>query len=273
MRSTRDFPAPRYTPSFHDAPTFILNGWAPALSTPAAPRWGPTATLVWTAVLLTLFYMLQIFFFGIILGASTPPGRTPGESEIARLASNGDFIAAAIFVVDPVCLLALLGLVKARPGATFADSLAVVPPPAGWMRTWIPLLIVFAMASDMLTWMLGKPIVPEFMQVAWGTAEKVSLTIAVAAVAPVTEELIFRGFLISGLRPTRLGASGAVLVSSFVWAAIHGQYGLYEMATIFALGVLLGTARVKTGSVLVPIALHAFSNVISTVETMVQASS
>jgi membrane protease YdiL (CAAX protease family) len=45
------------------------------------------------------------------------------------------------------------------------------------------------------------------------------------------------------------------------------------MATIFGLGVLLGTARVKTGSVIVPIALHAFSNIISTVETMVQAAS
>lgn len=243
------------------------------MSTPAAPRWGPAATLFWTAFVLSLFYALQVVFFGIILGASSPPGRTPGESEIARLAANGDFIAAAIFVVDPLCLLALLGIVKARPGATFADSLAAEPPPAGWMRTWIPALLVFAVASDMLTWVLGKPIVPEFMQVAWATAEKVSLTIAVAAVAPVTEELIFRGFLISGLRPTRLGASGAVLVSAFAWAAIHGQYGFYEMATIFALGVLLGTARMKTGSVLVPIALHALSNVISTVETMIQAAS
>jgi hypothetical protein len=240
---------------------------------PQPARWGPAATLVWTVFLLALFQALQIFFFGIILGASTAPGRTPGESEMARLAANGDFIAAAIFVVDPVCILALLGIVKARSGATFEDSLAAVPPPAGWMRTWIPVLIVFAMASDMLTWMLGKPIVPEFMQVAWATTERFSFAFAAIAVAPVMEELIFRGFLISGLRPTRLGASGAVLVSSIVWAAIHGQYDLYGMATIFALGVLLGTTRVKTGSVLAPIALHALYNMISTVETMIQASS
>ncbi|HEX4332272.1 MAG TPA: type II CAAX endopeptidase family protein [Usitatibacter sp.] len=238
-----------------------------------AARWGPAATLFWTALVLTLFYVLQFVFLGIILGASSPPGRTPGESEIATLATNGDFIAAAVFVVDPLCLLALLGIVKARSGSTFADSLALVPPAPGWMRTWIPVLLVFAMACDVLTWMLGKPIVPEVMQVAWATGEKLSLVFAVVAVAPVTEELIFRGFLVSGLRPTRLGASGAVLVSSLAWAAIHGQYDLYGMATIFALGVLLGTARVKTGSVLVPIALHSFSNVISTVEMMIQAAS
>ena len=242
------------------------------MSTSAPQRWGPAATLVWTGFILALFYALQVVFFGIILGASTPPGRTPGESEIARLAGNGDFIAAAIFVVDPLCLLALLGIVKARPGATFADSLGAVSPTEGWMRTWIPAIIVFAMASDTLTWLLGKPVVPEFMQVAWSTAEKASFTIAVLAVAPVTEELIFRGFLLSGLRPTRLGASGAILASSLAWAAIHGQYDLYGMASIFALGVLLGTARMKTGSIAVPIALHALSNLISTVETMLQAA-
>ena len=240
--------------------------------TPQPVRWGPAATLFWTAFVLALFYALQILFFGIVLGASEPPGRTPGESEIAKLATNGNVLAAAIFVVDPLCLFALLGIVKARPGATFADSLALVPPPVGWYLTWIPVVLAFAMASDTLTWFLDKPIVPEFMQVAWASAEKVSLTIAVAVVAPVTEEIIFRGFLISGLRPTRLGASGAVLVSSLAWALIHGQYDFYGMATIFALGVLLGTARMKTGSVVVPIALHGFSNIISTVETMVQAA-
>lgn len=241
------------------------------MNAPAAPRWGPGATLVWTLFVLGLFYALHVVFFGAILGASTPPGRTPGESEMAKLASNGDFIAAAIFVVDPVCLLALLGIVKARPGATFADSLAAMPPPPGWMRAWIPAILAFAMASDTLTWLLGKPIVPEFMQVAWSTAEKISFTIAVIVVAPVTEELIFRGFLLSGLRPTRLGASGAVLVSSATWAAIHSQYDLYFMASIFVLGILLGTARVKTGSIFAPIALHALSNVVSLIETMIQA--
>ncbi|HEX4779359.1 MAG TPA: CPBP family intramembrane glutamic endopeptidase [Usitatibacter sp.] len=237
-----------------------------------ATRWSPGATLAWTCLLLALFYVAQVVFFGVILAASTAPGRTAGESEIAQLAGNGDFITAAIFVVDPLCLAALLAIVRAKPGATPADSLAFVPPTLGWMRTWIPALAAFALASDLLTWALGKPVVPEFMQVAWASAEKVSFVAAVILVAPVTEELIFRGFLISGLRPTRLGASGAVLVSSLVWAVIHGQYDFYGMASIFALGILLGAARIRTGSVVVPIVLHALSNAISTVETLVSAT-
>jgi membrane protease YdiL (CAAX protease family) len=44
------------------------------------------------------------------------------------------------------------------------------------------------------------------------------------------------------------------------------------MAAIFALGILLGTARVKTGSIVVSIALHMISNIISTVEMIAQSA-
>jgi len=238
----------------------------------APARWSPGATLAWTFLVLAIFYAAEFVFLGIVLGASSPPGRKPGESEIAQLASNGDFIAAATFIADSLCVLALLAIVRAKPGATAADSLAVVPMPVGWWRIWIPALVAFAVASDALTWLLGEPVVPEFMQVAWASAGKVSLVIALVVVAPVMEELLFRGFLLSGLRPTRLGASGAVLASALLWSLIHGQYDVYGMASIFALGVLLGAARVKTGSVLVAIVMHGLSNAIATIETAVSAA-
>ena len=243
------------------------------MSNPSAPRWGPVATLAWTVFLILFWVMVQLTFEAIILGASMAPGRKPGDAEVARLASNGDFITASIFIADTFTVAALLAIVKARAGATYADSIALVPSPAGWMRTWIPILLVFVMASDTITWLLGKPLVPEVMQLVWASAERISLLLALILVAPVMEELVFRGFLISGLRPTRLGASGAVLVSSFAWASLHLEYDLYGMATIFALGILLGTARVKTGSVVVSIALHMISNIISTVEMIAQAAS
>ena len=243
------------------------------MNTPCAPRWGPGATLAWTAFLILFWVVVQLAFEAIILGASMGPGRKPGDAEVARLASNGDFITASIFIADTLCVLALGAIVKARAGATYSDSLALGPMPAGWASTWIPILVAFVMASDMLTWFLGKPLVPEVMQLVWASAEKVSLLVALILVAPVMEEVVFRGFLISGLRPTRLGASGAVLVSSFAWASLHLEYDLYGMATIFALGILLGTARVKTGSVVVSIALHMISNIISTVEMIAQAAS
>jgi membrane protease YdiL (CAAX protease family) len=236
-----------------------------------AVRWGPAATLAWTFGVLVLFNAAQGAFLGAILAASLPPG-APTEGEIARLAADGDFITGAIFIADPLCMLLIFGIIRLKQGATISDSLAVTPPPPGWGKTWIPALVAFAVACDTLTWMIGRPVVPEFMLTAWASAERISLVIAVIFVAPIMEESLFRGFLISGLRPTRLGASGAVLVSSFLWAAIHAQYDFYDMGQIFLLGILLGTARVRTGSIVVTVILHILTNSISLIETVVAAS-
>lgn len=234
-------------------------------------RWGPAATLLWTFAILALFNASQGAFLGVILSASLPPG-APTDGEIARLAANGDFITAAVFIADPLCVLALFGIIRLKQGATIPDSLAVVPPTPGWGGLWIPAVVVFVAVSDSLTWLVGRPVVPEFMLSAWTSAEHVSLLVALIFVAPVMEEALFRGFVISGLRPTRLGASGAVLISSLMWAAIHAQYDLYDMGQIFLLGVLLGTARVRTGSIVVTVILHALANAISVVETVFAVS-
>ena len=42
--------------------------------------------------------------------------------------------------------------------------------------------------------------------------------IAVAVVAPITEEIVFRGFLFRGLSASFLGVSGTLIVTSVVWA-------------------------------------------------------
>ena len=74
------------------------------------------------------------------------------------------------------------------------------------------------------------------------------------------------GFLFKGLSHSFLGAAGAIALTSGLWALIHIQYDAYAVATIFCVGLLLGTSRAMTGSVIVPLILHATVNVIATVE-------
>ena len=60
---------------------------------------------------------------------------------------------------------------------------------------------------------------------------------------------------------------GAVLITSVFWAAMHaGQYGIINIIWIFLFGVLLGTLRLKSGSIFPGMALHAFSNLIATIQ-------
>lgn len=91
------------------------------------------------------------------------------------------------------------------------------------------------------------------------------LWIAVTILAPVVEEIVFRGFVFEGLSDVYGGALTASLITSLCWSAIHLQYGLNEMAVIFLLGMVLGLVRHRSGSVLLCMLLHALNNAASVV--------
>jgi len=102
----------------------------------------------------------------------------------------------------------------------------------------------------------------------WGTVLRGALIVG----APLFEETFFRGFLFKGLEASFLGTVGAILVTALLWASIHVQYEIYEMSQIFVFGLLLGAARVRTGSLLAPFLAHAMANFLATLETAVMAS-
>ena len=82
------------------------------------------------------------------------------------------------------------------------------------------------------------------------------LTLAVA-VAPVFEETFFRGFVYPAVKQ-RLGVVGGLAVVSFVFASVH--FNLNAFVPVFVLGAMLGLAYEITGTILVPITVHALFN-------------
>ncbi len=87
----------------------------------------------------------------------------------------------------------------------------------------------------------------------WGG---MSALIAVVLVAPVSEELVFRGWLLPMLRD-RFGTAFGLVASSVLFGIVHGwPEGIY--ATLG--GVVLGAVAIRTKSTLASIALHAGIN-------------
>lgn len=89
------------------------------------------------------------------------------------------------------------------------------------------------------------------------------LVLAVVLVIPIYEELIFRGFMWGGLAKTVLGGWGASLMTGVVFALIHLQYGKIEWLMIFALALLFGYTRQKSGSLWLPVCLHILNNALA----------
>ena len=85
-------------------------------------------------------------------------------------------------------------------------------------------------------------------------------------VTPIGEETLFRGFLFKGILHSRLGGPGAIVLTALIWAVIHQQYDLYGVATVFAAGLLLGYARLRTNSIYSGLLMHALMNLIATIE-------
>lgn len=83
----------------------------------------------------------------------------------------------------------------------------------------------------------------------------------IVLVAPFYEELLFRGLLQPWLA-RGLGTALAIFASALVFGAMHGQYGPFALV-VAGYGVVLGWARARTGSVLVPWLLHATVNLAS----------
>jgi len=86
----------------------------------------------------------------------------------------------------------------------------------------------------------------------------VFLFLAVVIVAPVGEEVVFRGFLQKFLEEYWKDITRAVLVTSLFFAMIH--FNPFWTIQIYILGVLLGFLSWKTKSVIPSIMLHSINN-------------
>lgn len=157
-------------------------------------------------------------------------------------------------------IFAMIWLLIKINKANFGEFMAIRP--FRWRYLFIFSILLFLLnliIDGVTTWLDREPM--QFMDALILTANPLWLLIlAVIVIVPIYEELIFRGFMWSGLVGTKLGVWGTAIVTSVVFAVIHVQYGWVELLGIFALAMLFSYARLLSGSLLLPIILHIFNN-------------
>ncbi|MBI4716472.1 MAG: CPBP family intramembrane metalloprotease [Planctomycetes bacterium] len=85
------------------------------------------------------------------------------------------------------------------------------------------------------------------------------LWISAAAVAPLAEEVFFRGILQNVLRVALRGRWSAIAGAAVAFTLVHFSQP-FALPALFILAVLIGFAYERTGSMLPPLALHAAFN-------------
>jgi uncharacterized protein len=124
------------------------------------------------------------------------------------------------------------------------------------------MLVVLAAFNVVLWGLFGHDLLADIRIFAGPVRSDVWLLawLAVGLGAPVAEELLFRGFLLSALAPTRLGFSGAALICNTLWTLLHAGYSAAGVLEVFLIGALFSWIVWWTGSVRVAIFCHALYN-------------
>jgi membrane protease YdiL (CAAX protease family) len=94
----------------------------------------------------------------------------------------------------------------------------------------------------------------------WGLVAGV--LVLTTLVAPLAEELVFRGLVFNSLRH-RLGLWAGAIISGLAFAAVHGS--VLQLPAIWLMGVLLALVYSKTGSLWSSIVAHGVNNFLATV--------
>jgi len=89
------------------------------------------------------------------------------------------------------------------------------------------------------------------------TSQIVDFLIQAVVIAPVIEELFFRGFLLTYLK-TYVTTWPAIVISAALFAVAHQN--LDSVLPLWVLGIVLGVAYEHTGSILLPMGIHACFN-------------
>jgi len=189
-----------------------------------------------------------------------------GNQWLAERPALAEALDAPIMYVPVVLLAWRMLLVPA--GAAFTGVFGLRPRPGGWRPVLLTAMVLVG-AGVVLDaglalgggWLQLDSHWAEWFDsdLAWGPMAAVVVTLAATVVlAPVFEEIIFRGLLYGSLR-ARFGVAPSIIVSALIFAIAHG-YGAAGFASVFFSGALWAWSYERTRSVLPAIAAHMANN-------------
>jgi membrane protease YdiL (CAAX protease family) len=218
--------------------------------------------------------VIAVAFVGAQIAAGvifTVAAMTSGHQEVLldpkKLQTNGLFLALTTCGAAPVGIGLTWLFAWLRSGILVRDYLVLRRGSTQHLIRWCIALLALGAISDGLSALLGRPIVPDVIIESYQTAgSRPLLWFAVIVLAPINEEIFFRGFLFAGFSCSPVGAWATILLTSMLWSVIHFQYDWNGVAVIFASGLLLGSARLKTNSLYPCVLMHTLMNLIATIQ-------
>lgn len=240
----------------------------PPIAPPRLPR---SWYFLGTAIFGLLAYGVMLLVQTLTLVAAAIRFGISSKAELREFFDQGGPIAAITIVACPF-VLAVLWVATRIARRRFASYLALRRPSRGALVHGLAITFGLFLVWKLLSYLVGQQ-TPAFVLDMYRTAKDAGslwlLLIALCVVAPITEEFAVRGFLFRGWSKSFLGPTGAIVLSSALWAAMHEQYNWYYVSQIFLCGLIFGYLRYRSDSTWLTVMTHGFWNLAVIVWTAV----
>ncbi|WP_131667489.1 CPBP family intramembrane glutamic endopeptidase [Psychrobacter pygoscelis] len=230
---------------------------------PLFSRWSVIGLVIFTIV---GFFASQLLGLYIAAKIVLPPDDGRGVAGLIEQGGMNGSVVSLSVIMSFIFLTLMTFLIIARKVPN-SRRLAAYLGLRGFTPTiafqGVLLLLVFTIGNELLSqWFNRTPM--DFIDPLFASMEsKWLLVIVVVLIAPLYEELLFRGLLWAAIAEQfapRQGTVVASVVTSILFAMIHLQYQLFEMVSIFILALIFCYVRVKSNSTLLTMLLHIINN-------------
>jgi membrane protease YdiL (CAAX protease family) len=230
---------------------------------PARPLGGFRDLLIFLLGALLLFLFVQsAALYLVAWDARQESPELPWPELIRQVAErhqfNAFFAVPVQFAFYIFLLLLLYGLVRVRCGLPFWSGLKVRPLPTKLAGQALAAGFALALLINALNLLFPPPETLAFDRLFTTRAAALLVMGASLVMAPIVEELVFRGYIYT-LLENLWGATPAVLASGLLFGFIHFPQlwpGYFQMLLISVVGLVLSLARARTGTTLASIVLH-----------------
>lgn len=213
--------------------------------------------------------IIAVFFAGIagsILGTVVvvSAGLDPFEPLPFSIIFGGQAIAS---------FLVMWGLSRTRGSGSLAADVGLIVKGSDWwgVPAGMALQIVIAViTAPLIVWLFpdGPPEqgIAEIAGQSQSIVDQLAVFISVAVAAPLIEEMLFRGMLLSWLT-RRMRNWPAIAVSSAVFAGVHllDPNAIAVVPGLFLLGIVLAWVALRRGDLSLPIAIHSGINLLAAI--------
>jgi len=234
-------------PAFPPLPSFVAQPF------PEWSVWDVTAVLVFTAVAILLFSAMALAIAHVTIRGH--------HVTLDELATSPVVVIGAQFAAYPVVIVFMIALVRSKSGERFWRAIRWNWPGSaavGFFLAGTFFALLVEIASRWLPIPKSLP-VDKFFSDATGAYLMAAFGITLA---PLLEELFFRGMLYPLLRRA-WGLASGIVVTAGAFAAIHGTqlgYAWGPLLSIFVVGVAFTLVRERSNSVAASFLMHSGYN-------------